>query len=150
MPKSVASTFEVPRAQRIVMCPSPGHNRKAAPLLGVPPASAAALSQPGAWLALVQAQRRAMHENGHPADERWQCADRLPAGAGWKSRIQKKASVDTLRHSHAPHLIGEGVSIRLIQNYLGHQSLETTMIYQCIRLIMCPSLRTTPSPALFA
>ena len=35
----------------------------------------------------------------------------------------------TLRHSYATHMLEEGVNIRLISAYLGHSSLETTMIY---------------------
>ena len=35
----------------------------------------------------------------------------------------------TLRHSYATHLLEEGISIRLISAYLGHTSLETTLIY---------------------
>lgn len=37
--------------------------------------------------------------------------------------------VHTLRHSCATHLLEEGVSIRLISAYLGHRSLETTLVY---------------------
>lgn len=43
--------------------------------------------------------------------------------------IQQHAVVHTLRHSYATHLLEEGVSIRLISQYLGHASLETTLIY---------------------
>ena len=39
------------------------------------------------------------------------------------------ATVHTLRHSYATHLLEEGVSVRLISQYLGHESLETTVIY---------------------
>ena len=45
------------------------------------------------------------------------------------SGINKEATVHTLRHSYATHLLEEGVSIRLISQYLGHESLDTTVIY---------------------
>ncbi|MEM8501490.1 MAG: site-specific integrase [Pseudomonadota bacterium] len=43
--------------------------------------------------------------------------------------IQKAVSVHTLRHSYATHLLEEGVNLRQIQTYLGHNSLQTTTIY---------------------
>jgi site-specific recombinase XerD len=45
------------------------------------------------------------------------------------SGISKRASVHTLRHSYATHLLEAGVNLRLIQDYLGHNTPTTTAIY---------------------
>lgn len=46
-----------------------------------------------------------------------------------QSGISKHASVHTLRHSYATHLLEAGVNLRLIQDYLGHNTPTTTAIY---------------------
>ncbi len=46
-----------------------------------------------------------------------------------ESGVQKAATVHTLRHSWATHLLEAGINLRVIQDYLGHASPNTTAIY---------------------
>lgn len=55
-------------------------------------------------------------------------------GAMRKARIEagvkkRRVTIHTLRHSYATHLLEAGVNLRVIQKYLGHSQLETTMMY---------------------
>ncbi|MFK5953143.1 MAG: tyrosine-type recombinase/integrase [Desulfobacterium sp.] len=46
-----------------------------------------------------------------------------------KSKILKRASAYTFRHSFASHLLAANYDVRKIQEMLGHSDIRTTMIY---------------------
>jgi site-specific recombinase XerD len=55
-----------------------------------------------------------------------QMAYRLARAA---SGVNSASTTHSLRHSYATHLLEEGVSLRQISAYLGHESLDTTVVY---------------------
>jgi site-specific recombinase XerD len=60
-----------------------------------------------------------------------------------ESGVQKPATVHTLRHSYATHLLEAGVNLRIIQGYLGHASPASTAIYTHLTCITEAQTRNT-------
>ncbi len=66
-----------------------------------------------------------------------------------KAKILKPLSVHTLRHSYATHLLEDGLDILSIKDLLGHEAIETTLIYLHIAQVK-PLISHSPLDTLYA
>jgi integrase len=66
-------------------------------------------------------------EGRHHAHET--AVQRAVTAAARSSGLTKRVTTHTFQHSFATHLLDAGYDIRTVQDLLGHQSVETTMIY---------------------
>jgi site-specific recombinase XerD len=65
-----------------------------------------------------------------------------------KAKILKPVCVHTLRHSYATHLLEDGIDILSIKELLGHEAIETTLVYLHIARIK-PVLSHCPLDTLY-
>jgi len=80
----------------------------------------------GPWLFAARLQPRSNSQEGPVAVQNLR---EVFDAALKQSGVNKPATVHTLRHSYATHLLESGVQLRLIQEILGHRSPNTTAIY---------------------
>jgi site-specific recombinase XerD len=66
-------------------------------------------------------------QSSQPMDE--SSVQKAFRAAVYESGVHKHATVHTLRHSYATHLLESGLNLRIIQCYLGHASPTTTALY---------------------
>lgn len=76
--------------------------------------------QPSLWLFPGQRQSKPLNERS---------AQKIFERALLIAGIEKDASIHSLRHSFATHLLESGIDIRYIQELLGHQNVKTTQRY---------------------
>lgn len=69
--------------------------------------------------------------------------------AARRAGITKEVSVHTLRHTFATHLLEDGLNIVSVQHLLGHENIETTMLY--LHVADCERVKPfSPLDTLFA
>jgi site-specific recombinase XerD len=76
-------------------------------------------------LLFVSAEGKAIHET---------TIQKTFNAAQEEAKLPRRATVHTLRHSYATHLVESGISLRTIQDILGHKSMKTTEVYMHVTL----------------
>jgi site-specific recombinase XerD len=75
------------------------------------------------------ARRRPLHAGWQPRPMHAGSVQRMVKQIVKRSGLKKSASMHTLRHSYATHLLEAGVDVVTVQKLLGHSDLSTTARY---------------------
>ena len=91
----------------------------------------------------VFANERGAMPDGRQGKLTERTAQKIFENALQRTGIKKDATLHSLRHSFATHLLENGVDVRYVQALLGHSNIRTTQIYT---QVTNPSIRNIKSP----
>ena len=81
------------------------------------------------YLARQRGESKALFHNCHGSRMSSRAVEGMVARYARQAKIESPVTPHTIRHTIATHWLERGMSIRIIQELLGHRSLATTMIY---------------------
>jgi len=88
-------------------------------------------------------KEKALIINNHGTRTRGNCYNLILKRLLEKTGIKKQISLHCLRHSIATHLLGAGMSVEYVRDFLGHKNLESTQLYTRVKSKQLWNLNST-------